>query len=696
MIIKQQIFFIFCILLVSCSDSSWNNPYPATQNQGIHYSSFSEQPKTLDPARSYSANEYQFIGQIYEPVLQYHYLKRPYQLVPLTASQFPKAQYYDANNNLLADETATKDVDHTIYTIHIKPGIYYQPHPAFAKDDSGRPRYLNLHDAQLTNIHQLEDFPHTGTQELIAEDYVYQIKRLAQPNVHSPILSIMVEYIEGLAKLSETLQGATEKLLDLRKYDLPGAKVIGRYQYQITIKGKYPQFLFWLAMPFFSPVPAIADLFYQQPGMQEKNLTLAWYPVGTGPYYLSKNDPNRQVILSANPNFHGEKAPDSDADLPFIEKAIYLLEKETIPYWNKFLQGYYDASKISSDNFDQAVQVGSSGEAALTAEMQEKGIQLKTAVQTSIQYMGFNMLDPVIGGYSMEKQKLRQAISIAIDYEEYISIFNNGRGVAAQSPVPPGIFGYLPGQPGINPFVYDWQSQTATRKSLSLAKKLLAQAGFVNGIDQKTDKPLVLYLDTTGTGPENKARLDWYRKQFRKLNIQLDIRATDYNRFQEKMRKGHAQIFQWGWNADYPDPENFLFLLYGPNAKVQHQGENAANYNNPKFNRLFEQMKNMGNNPKRQEIINKMLSLLQKDAPWLWGFHPEAYTLHHHWYENFQPNLMANNTLKYIKINPDIRARKQQEWNQPIIWPLIFVGIFVLAFLLPAFAIYRRKENRLG
>ena len=104
---------------------------------------------------------------------------------------------------------------------------------------------------------------------------------------------------------------------------------------------------------------------------------------------------------------------------------------------------------------------------------------------------------------------------------------------------------------------------------------------------RKTGQPLVLYFDTAATGPDAKSRLDWLIKQFHKLDIQLVMRATDYNRFQDKMSKGNAQIFEWGWNADYPDPENFLFLLYGPNAKAGKDGENAANYENPEFDALF-------------------------------------------------------------------------------------------------------------
>ena len=204
-----------------------------------------------------------------------------------------------------------------------------------------------------------------------------------------------------------------------------------------------------------------------------------------------------------------------------------------------------------------------------------------------------------VGGDSEAARKLRQAIAIAVDFEEYISIFLNGRGIAAQSMLPPGIFGHRGGDAGVNPLVYDITPEGPRRKPISEARRLLAEAGYPEGRDIDTGKPLVLYFDTTATGPDDKARLDWLRKQFARLDIQLVIRGTDYNRFQDKMRKGTAQIYQWGWNADYPDPENFMFLLYGPNSKVEHNGENASNYSNAGYDRLFEQMKNMDNTPER-------------------------------------------------------------------------------------------------
>jgi ABC-type transport system substrate-binding protein len=625
------------------------------------------------------------------------------------------ARYLDAAGNELPADAPVDSIAYSYYDIHIQPGIRYQPHPAFARNEQGELRYHELTSEDLVDIYTLGDFTDTGSRELTAADYVYQIKRLAHPGLHSPILGLMSDYIVGLGAYAKTLDAAWTQAggaeqnayLDLHKYPLEGAQEIDRYTYRIKLKGKYPQLLYWLAMPFFGPVPAEADAFYSQPGMKARNITLDWYPVGTGPYMLTVNNPNRQMVLERNPEFRGESYPfegepgdraagllaDAGKPLPFIDRIIFSLEKEDIPYWNKFLQGYYDSSGISSDSFDQAVSIGAGGEVSLTDDMREQGIHLNTAVSTSIFYTGFNMQDPVVGGYSERARKLRQAISIAIDFEEYISIFMNGRGIPAQGPIPPGIFGYVDGDAGINPHVYEITERGPRRKSIEIARQLLAEAGYPDGRDIETGKPLVLHFDTASAGPDAKARLDWLIKQFAKLDLQLVIRGTEYNRFQEKMLKGTSQIFQWGWNADYPDPENFLFLLYGPNSKVGLNGENAANYRNDAFDRLFDQVKNMENSPQRAQLIAEMIDIARFDAPWVWGFIPKQFSLHHDWYLNSKPNLMANNSLKYRRIEPQKRLVMQARWNKPVLWPVIALVLLVVLVVLPAFFAFRRRQR---
>lgn len=707
---------LLALFALTGANAQWNNPHRSNGANNTVHSAFTEAPKTLDPARAYSSNEFVFIANIYEPPLQYHYLKRPYTLVPLTTSVMPEVTFYDKKMRRLPDNTDPNTVAYTVYDIYIRPGIYYQPHPAFAKNKAGKHRYFHLTEDDIDDINTLNDFKHTGTRELTAADYVYQIKRLASPELQSPILGVMIKHIVGLKQLNKTLSKAYDTLktdnnetpyLDLRQFPLKGAKVIGKYHYQIKLKGVYRQFVYWLAMPFFSPIPWEVDYFYSQPGMLDKNLTLNWYPVGTGPYMLIENNPNKQMVLVTNPNFRGEQYPhegepsdrakgylqDAGQSLPFVKKFIVTLDKESIPRWNKFLQGYYDKSGVSGESFDQAIKIDKNGQAILTEPMKKKGIQLTTTVAPSTYYIGFNMLDEVVGGYGPKKQKLRQAISIALDYEEYISIFLNGRGIAAHGPIPPGIFGYKKDQ--INEFVYNWNNGKAKRKSLAVAKKLLMQAGYPGGINPKTHKPLVIHYDaTSGGGPDEKARFEWMRKQLAKIGIQLNVRATTYNRFQEKVLKGNVQLFSWGWNADYPDPENFLFLLYGPNGKVKHGGENAANYNNPTLNQLFKDIRSMPNGPERQAKITEATKILQKDSPWIWGFHPIFFTLSHQWNRPTKPHALSSNTLKYERLNNQKRHKLQAQWNKPTLWPLWVLLFFLLLIAVPLAITYWKRENQ--
>lgn len=692
-----------------CYASPWNYPHHTSSAQNILFSSFASPPKTLDPAQAYSNDSYQFIGQIYEPPLQYDYLKRPYQLVPLAASTLPKVTHLDANKQPISAEQNTP-IAYTRYDITIKPKQYYQPHPAFATNPDGSLRHHHLTAKQLGHIHSLDDFDSTGSRPVIAADYVYEIKRLVSPLVQSPIAGMMEDHIEGLRTYRASLdhQWKTNHQVDLTATEISGVQVIDNTHYQITLVGQYPQFMYWLAMPFFAPIAPEVDHFYQQAGMAEKNLTLAWHPVGSGPFMLSKNNPNSLMILDRNPNFHGETFPEPTKDtpglepfialagkpLPLIDRAVFNIEKENIPYWYKFLQGYYDRSTISSDNFDQAIQISPAGEMERTAQIAEENITLETSTNPAIFYLGFNMADTVIGGDSETNRALRQAISIGIDYEEYVNIFLNGRGSVAQSPLPPGIFGADIPQAHINPYVYNEDHGSITRKSIEEAKILLKQAGYPNGIDPQNGQPLVLYLDSVGTGPNAKAQTNWYRKQLAKLGIDLYVRNTSWNRFQEKLRTGTTQLFTLGWNADYPDPENFLFLLYGPNSKLTTQGENVSNFHNSEYDTLFETMKDMPNGPERAEVIAKMLAILQKESPWIWGFFPKTVILNHSWVGPRQANPIANNTLKYASIDGPLRYQKQQQWNQPQTQAIgILTAIFLLIFI-PAMWSYHRKNQR--
>ncbi|MDO9597868.1 MAG: peptide ABC transporter substrate-binding protein, partial [Azoarcus sp.] len=173
-----------------------NDPYPAAERgQNILYTAFTERPKHLDPVQSYSEDEATFLYQIIEPPLQYHFLRRPYELEPAVAERLPEVRYYDASGRELKGTPEAAKVDRSVIEVRIRPGIRYQPHPAFARDDNGAPRYLALEERDLSDIRSPLDFAETGSRELEAGDFVHQIKRLAHPRLHSPIFELMAEYL---------------------------------------------------------------------------------------------------------------------------------------------------------------------------------------------------------------------------------------------------------------------------------------------------------------------------------------------------------------------------------------------------------------------------------------------------------------------------------------------------------------------
>jgi oligopeptide transport system substrate-binding protein len=721
-----------------------NNPYrDAEREENVYYSAYYEAPKHLDPVISYSSGQYRFLSQIYEPPLQYHYLKRPYQLIPLTTTAVPEPVYYDRSGAVLSEDAPTELVERAIYTIRLRPGVRFQPHPSFARaGDGGEDQRYLYHDLdghgaegfaeQLERHDEVWHFPEQGTRELTAADYVYQIKRMADPRLHCPLFSTMTNYIVGLEELGSEVsadltrtraerqrsagafysQQADERehpiWIDLDRFDLPGVRVVDRYTYEIELKRKYPQFVYWLAMPFFAPMPREADRFFAQAALVQRNLSLDNRPVGTGPYMLESYVAQLQIALKRNPNFHSESYPsdgdpgdreaglldDAGEQLPFLDRIVFKLEKEPISRWGKFQQGYYETAGITTEIFDQVIEVGSEGALDLSPDMVAKGIRLRKSVDPTTYYFAFNMNDDQVGGYSEDRRQLRQALSIALDIEEWVQIFVNGRAQSAHGPVPPGIFGHRTGVNGFNPVVYRWNDKTASpvRRSLEEAKELLAAAGYAGGKDAE-GKPLVIYFDTYWSGPDAKARTDWLRKQFAKLDVDLQIRQTDYNRFNDKVRQGNYQLLSWGWHADYPDPENFLFLLYGPNGKIRYGGENICNYDNPLFDQLFSQVEAMPNGDKREVLLNRMVDIARDDAPWIWGYHPLRFELFHEWLANTKPISISYNFLKYRKVDPLLRLQRRESWNDPIWWPFVLFAFAMALMAVPVIVRVRRRDR---
>ncbi len=717
-------------LLAGCNSS----PYPVgAEKTNTLFTAFQERsPKYLDPTASYSLNEVPYLYSMYEPLYAYHYLKRPYTLVPKVATEVVAPRLLDKDGKLLPADAPAEQVAESVYNVPIKRGILFAPHPAFAKDAQGHYLYHALTPAQIASKHSPWDFEQTGTRELVADDFVYAFKRQATTRIEAPIFGIFSEYVIGLKEYSELIRREDAKLrqglaaaaldkpfLDFRKYPLEGVSALDAHTLRIRIKGRYPQWKYWLAMTFTAPVPWEADLFYAQVGMAANGLSLNTWPVGAGAFMMTESLQDRRHVLVRNPNYRGTPYPceGSDADkaagllddcgkmTPFVDRIVFNIEKEKVPMKSKFQQGYLDTPEIERPDWGPEFLADIKDADEVQRRFQERGMQFPVSVEPTNWYLGFNWLDPVVGkGDTPERQvrnrKLRQALSIAIDWEEgYGRVFVNKAGEAAHSPLPGGVFGSRHGTvEGHDPVTHKVVNGQVVRRSIDEAKKLLADAGYPDGRDAKSGRPLVLNYDYQRTPtPEIKAELDWMVKQFAKLGVQLEVRATDYNQFQDKMLRGQQQIFWWGWFADYPDPENFMFLLYGPNYKAKPEGgENAANYQNPEYDKLYRQMASMENGPERQAIIDKMVAIVQEDAPWAFGYFPYAGGAYQQWLHNGKFGLFAYDRQQFFRIDPAQRAERLAAWNRPIWWPL---ALIVLALLVLAWRLrsgFRARERATG
>jgi ABC-type transport system substrate-binding protein len=335
----------------------------------------------------------------------------------------------------------------------------------------------------------------------------------------------------------------------------------------------------------------------------------------------------------------------------------------------KFLQGYYDQSPIVRESFDRIVRQG-----ALTADVAARGLQLDRVIEATVYYLGFNMDDPVVGSAAGARGRaLRQAMSLAIDGEEFLRIFTNGRGLAAQSPLPPDIFGYDPAYR--NPF---------RAVDLGRAAALLAEAGYPNGIDPVTNRPLRLSFDVNDTASRSLLMFQFLRDSWKPLGLDVVISATDYNAFQDKMRRGAYQVFYWGWGADYPDPENFLFLLYGPMGRTQNGGPNDTNFADPRYDELFVQMRARPNGPERTALIAEMRGILERECPWIPLFYREEYTLNQPWLRHAKASALTLPVAKYLDVDPAARADLRTAWNEPVRWPAYALLLVAAAFVAPA------------
>lgn len=659
-------------LVLACS----NDPYPPADEQAkVLYGSFVEPPKKLDPATSYSMNEHIYTGAVYGTLLEYHFLKRPLELQPSLATALP--------------EVVDLGDGRTRYRFALRPDLFFHDDPCF----------------ELAG-------PGMRTRPITMADVAFELARIADPKVGSPVTDPF-SHIEGFREFSERLSARREAdaAFAARPVNeqyaevgpIAGVATPSSHVLEITLAKPYPQILYWFAMQFTSPVPWEAIEYYDGQAGRDR---FDDHPVGSGPFQITRYDKRAIIVLERSASWHGARHPewkapgtvypsegepgdreeglldDAGRALPMIDRIEVRREKESISRFTKFMQGYYDTSTVSVDNFDTVIRND-----ALSPEMAERGIRLEKEVAPVISYVAFNMNDPLVGrgGTQAEQarnRRLRQAMSLVIDSQEFLRIFLNGRGLAAQSPIPPNIYGYEA----------DYRNPFRT-PDLERAKALMVEAGYPGGIDPKTGDALKITLDSANTTTQGMIQLQFFTNAWKKLGLDVRIDATNYNQFQEKLRNGAHQIFDFGWGADYPDPENFLFLFSSKMGNDAFGGPNAANFADDRFDALFDRMKIEPNGPRRMEHIRAMRTILEQERPWIELYFPENYALLHGWVSNVKPTGMSIPTYQYLDIDPVRRADHRRAWNDPIVWPAWVLAAVVVAVLAPGIRTYLRERQ---
>lgn len=549
---------LYLALAASCFGAS---AHAADMNKVLHVN-YESQEVGFDPAKTNDLYSSGINENIFDTLVTYDYLARPVQLVPNVIEAMPELS-----------------ADGKTYTFHLKKGIYFADDPAF----KGVKR------------------------ELTAEDFVYSIKRLVDPVVHSPNGYLVSDKIVGLEELSHAPRG---------KFDyntpIPGLKALDRYTLQITIKEPNSSFLYFLGMIHLAAVAREVMEAYADNTMA--------HPVGTGPYVLKEWKPANKIVLEANPNFrHVEfnsvgsgKGLDAEIakdlkgkTLPIAGRVEVSVIDEEQPRWLSFVNQEQDIAFIPLNGARKILDVDPRNPAkvSLKPEFASKGIRIQPELLPEITYFFFNMKDPVIGGYTKERIALRRALAMSFDRDQAIRDIRQGRAVPMENIIPRNFVGNNPNLRASTPY------------NPALANALLDRFGYKIGADgyrtQPNGAPLEVELAVTPTAADRQWSEAW-QAAFDSVKVHLRIKVAKWNENYKAAKEGSLQMHGNAWTADYPGADNFLQLLYGPNSGQT----NDAFFKNAEYDRLFLQSLKMPDSPERNAIYDRMNKIVASYTPW--------------------------------------------------------------------------------
>ena len=565
------------------------------EDRVIRHGVISAKVRGLDPMDIGDTTSSGIASNFYECLYQYHYLKRPYEMIPCLAAEMP-----------------TFSADRLTLTIPIRQDVYF---------------------------HDNECFPGGKGRQLVAEDFVYSWKRIAYVKNVSKNWWILESRIVGLDEFREATKDVAKAQMDYRQ-DVEGLKAIDKFTLQIKLTKPWPAVVYGLSHLPLAAVPREA--------VERYGDNLINHAVGTGPFRLTQWVRGSTIVMDRNETFREERYPsegepgdreaglleDAGKRLPLIDGAKFKIILEDSTYWLTFMNGDSDLAGIPKDNFSSAI----SESRELSADMKDIGVVLHKYPEPTTFWIGFNMEDPVLA----ENLPLRQAMNLAFNRKAFLKRFSNDRGIVARGPLPPVTPEYSP----------DLNSPY-TVYNLEKARQKVAEAKALHR--KRTGQALpTLKMFVPGTDVTPVQMSQSYRRDFKRAGLDVDVDNLDWPTMQDKVKTKSAQIFTMGWIMDWPDAENMLLLWYGPN---KSPGANNMNYQNPKFDELYAKITVMPPSPQRTEILRQMEQIVVDDLPCVFASHRVSYLLHYKWMKNYKPHSYGYGLMKYHNIDADLRRK---------------------------------------
>lgn len=545
--------------------------------------------KTLDPPQQFDGASAELVTNLYDTLLEYHYLARPYRLTP----------------NLLA-EMPEKGPDGRTYTFRLRRGVRFHDDPCF-EGGAGR--------------------------ELTADDAIYSIKRFADANVNLKSWVLMSGFVVGLDEFRER----TRELGPGASYDdmaVAGLRRLDDYSFEVEFTQDNPLALFPFAMSSLSIVPREA--------VEKYGEDFANHPVGTGPFTIKQFARRGTMILERYPRYHlrypSEGAPgDEEAGLlaaagrplPFLDEIHMPLIEEPQPAMLKFKKGELDWIGIDKDNFPNMAYKADDGSFHLKEEYAERYHHYAEPSLAS-EYFVFNLQDPLFA----DNVALRQAFAWALDSQAFIELLMNGRAHPLETIVPLPIAG---SERDIDVDYY--------RRDLEKARQKLAEAGYPGG----EGLPEVVF-EYRAANKDARQGFEFVRNELAEVGIRAKASFNTFSAFLQKVETGNFQIASSGWQADYPDAENFYQLVYGPN---RTPGPNASTFSNPEFDALYERIRYMENGSERFALFRRMAEIVEEEVPILLRYNGIAFGIYQKDVRNMKRHMLVDKPYKYLDKYPD-------------------------------------------